>query len=331
MMTPRRQSGVALITALLVVSIAVVIASALVDQLFLDIRRTENLVQGDQAYCYAEGLEEFVKIALQADARLNDYDDKLQLEKANQYLVAPVEGGQVIGNLTDLQARFNLNNLSKTNSEQARAIQQFQKLLTTLELDPNLVWPVVDWIDSDQIVDNPTYGAEFDYYIGLPTPYRSADTLMSSPSELRLVKGFNNNETYAKIIDYVCALPDFTPININTAPAEVINSLDGIESADVDQILLRRDGALDNNGNQLQNPDQQDSGTPFEKPGEFETFMKNTLNKKQFSATGVSVSSDYFLLTTNARVGSGKALLYSILRRDAQGNSSVISRSQGAW
>jgi general secretion pathway protein K len=326
----QRQAGVALVTALLVVSIAVVLAAALVDQLYLDIRRTENVVQGNQAYDYALSMEEFARFLLRLDAQsaqTSQYDDKTQLDFANSNLAQIVEGGQVISNLSDLQARFNLNNLSKTNSDQARAIQQFQRLLDGLGLDPNLVWAVVDWIDSDQLVDNATYGAEFDYYIGLQTPYRSADTLMTSPSELRLVKGFNNAEIYDQVIDYVSALPDFLPININTAPAEVINSLDGIESADTAQILLRRDGSAEPN----QHPDQQSDGTPFENLGEFENYMKTTLNKPNFSTTGNSVGSDYFLLTTTARVGSGKVLLYSILQRDAQGNSKVIGRSQGAW
>lgn len=330
MIAMQRQAGVALVTALLVVSIAVVLAATLVDQLYLDIRRTENVVQGNQAYDYALSMEEFARFLLRLDAQstqTNTYDDQTQLDFANTNLAQIVEGGQVIGTLSDLQARFNLNNLSKTNSAQTRAVQQFQQLLDGLGLDTNLVWAVVDWIDSDQLVDNATYGAEFDYYIGLQTPYRSADTLMTSPSELRLVKGFNVDDSYARIIDFVCALPEFTPININTAPAEVINSLDDVESADVTQILLRRDGSVEPG----QDPNQQTGGTSFENLGEFETYMKTTLNKKNFSTTGSSVGSDYFLLTTTARVGSGKALLYSILQRDAQGNSKVISRSQGAW
>ena len=322
MIVRQKQGGVALVTALLVVAIAVVLASTLVDQLYLDIRRTENVIQGDQAYSYAAGLEEFVKIALKTDAELNDFDDKLQLEEANNYLVAPVEGGQVIGNLVDLQGRFNLNNLSKTNSNQAQALQQFQALLTALGLDPNLSYAVADWIDSDQLVDNPVHGAEFDYYIGLPAPYRSADTLMSSPSELRLVKGFNDPEIYRQVIDHVSALPEFTTININTASSEVINSIDGIESADVEQIILRRDGS----------GEEESGGASFEQLNDFETYMKNPpFDKKQFSTTGLSVASDYFLLTTTSQVGNGKVILYSMLHRDAQGNASVIGRSQGAW
>ena len=74
-----------------------------------------------------------------------------------------------------------------------------------------------------------------------------------------------------------------------------------------------------------------DTGEPFEKQGDFEQYMRNTLNKKDFSASGTSVSSDYFLLITAAEVGNGKVTLYSILHRDGKGNSSVISRSQGTW
>ena len=319
----KRQSGVALVTALLVVSIAVVLAASLVDQLHLDIRRSENLIHSDQAYTYAISLEEFVKFMLKLDLDENttkDFDDNQQLFMLNTNLLRPLVGGQMIGELVDLQSRFNLNNLSKTNANYQQDLQRFQKLLGTLELDENLAYAVVDWLDGDQIVDNPAHGAEFDYYIGLETPYRSADSLMSSPSELRLIKGFNKDDIYDTIIEHIATLPEPTSININTASPEVIESLQGIESADVDKILDKRDG----------DPDNEDDGDPFEKQGDFKNYM-TSLGKKNFSDAGTTVLSNYFLLTTEAEVGNGKITLYSVLYRDDKGNISVINRSQGAW
>lgn len=331
MNSPRRQKGVALITALLIVAIAVVLASALVDHLFLDIRRTENMVQSDQAYSYAISTEELVRFLLYADSQRDDYDDNLQLQDANSLLLAPVPGGQVVANLQDLQGRFNLNNLSKTNPNRNLAHNQFQKLLTTLGLDPNLVYPVEDWIDTDQQVDEPAYGAEFDYYIGLEPPYRSADKLMSSPSELRLVKGFNKAEIYDAVIPFVCALPGFTSININTAGPEVLESLDNVTNSDVQQIIDYRDGPLTNTEQDGQTSSQRNGGSSFETLNDFQAYMRNTLNKNNFVTTGLSVGSDYFLLVSDVEIGNGRSRLFSILHRNANGATSVVSRSQGDW
>lgn len=325
-MQQRKHRGVALVTALLLVSIAVVLATALVDELFLDIRRTENVVHGDQAYLHALGLESIARIAMQYDETLpttSGYDDQFQIANANEtVLTAPVEGGIVSGQLIDLQSRFNLNNLHASNDQQALAIQRFQRLLAGLQLDPNLVFAIIDWIDANQIVENPVYGAEFDYYIGLQPAYRSADTLMTSPSELRLVKGFEDDETYEALIDHVCTLPDTTAININTASSEMLNSLDeNLQDTHIDQILSMRGETEDGEFNESQ----------FKTIGEFKNFMNSISEQNNFPTDGISVGSNYFLLVTTAQVGRGRTTLYSIIQRDANGNSTVISRSQGTW
>ncbi len=328
-MFPETQKGVALITALLVVAIAVVLAAALVDRLFLDIRRTENLVHGDQAYMHALGLESIARLAMQYDQSFEatkDFDDQFQIESLNtQYLTAPVEGGIVSGQLIDLQSRFNLNNL-QPGTHQAKEIVRFQRLLSRLQLDPNLVWAVIDWIDPDQQVRNPAYGAEFDYYIGLQPPYRSADTLMASPSELRLVKGFEDNKTYETLIEYICALPEYTAININTASLEMLNSLDpNLQDTQVEQILTSRGENQDpETGESASNESQ------FKTLGDFQQFMQR-LNIKGVSTEGISVGSDFFLLVTHAETGKGRTTLYSIIQRDAKGNSRIVSRSRGTW
>ena len=49
------QRGVALITALLVVALATTAAVAMATRLNVDMRRTGNLLNGEQAYAYALG------------------------------------------------------------------------------------------------------------------------------------------------------------------------------------------------------------------------------------------------------------------------------------
>jgi len=64
-----RQRGVALVTALLVVSLATVAAVAMATRLHVDVRRTGNLLHGEQAYAYAVAAK-----AAGPDGRLSQAD-----------------------------------------------------------------------------------------------------------------------------------------------------------------------------------------------------------------------------------------------------------------
>ena len=55
------QQGVALVTALLVVALATVAAVAMATRLHVDVRRTANLVHGEQSYAYALAAESWAQ------------------------------------------------------------------------------------------------------------------------------------------------------------------------------------------------------------------------------------------------------------------------------
>ena len=71
---PRRQRGIAAITAVLVVALATILAVNLAWELNLDIRRTEVLLQHTQARQFALGAEMIAADALRRDFE-NDVDD----------------------------------------------------------------------------------------------------------------------------------------------------------------------------------------------------------------------------------------------------------------
>lgn len=325
MKASQTQSGVALITAMLVVALATVLATALVSQLFMDTRRTENIIHNEQAYLYAVSAEKIAGNLLIEDQQNSKYDslDEIWAVQAPPF---PVEGGQVTVSLEDLQGRFNLNNLSKNlNSAGYKdAIRRFQRLLNQLQIPPTLSDAVVDWLDTDLQTTVPN-GAEDDYYMSQIPPYRAANTLIGSVSELRLIKGFNDkvSETetaYERINKFVCALPVVTPINVNTAPAEVlISASEDIESGDAEQIIKYR-------GLSLAEP-----GTPFETIDDFKKYMQTSLKKKKFDTTGMGVDSQYFLLQSLAQIGRGHSRLFSVINRQDKGLLTTISRSQGVW
>jgi general secretion pathway protein K len=112
---PNSQQGMALIIVLFTIALTVILAVEMSQRLQLQIHRTTNLTGSRQAYWYAVGAEELVKQQLK---RINSEKDKRSThihsgqDWAQQGLEFPVDGGTIGGELTDLQACFNLNSLA---------------------------------------------------------------------------------------------------------------------------------------------------------------------------------------------------------------------------
>ena len=289
----RFQSGVAIITAILVTTLAAVATYALTAELELDIRRTANLIDSDQAWLYAEGSEEWVRTVLADDLADNKFDHYGEPWAAT---LPPIElkGGFITGAVEDMQGRFNLNSLARAGDAGSVTLERFNRLLTLVGIDPALSQAVIDWLD-DNVDPLSPFGAEDSYYLGLTPPYRAANRPMLSASELRLVRGFDD-ETYNKLAPFICALPAGTTINVNTAPAEVLAALDPNISLELAKRLVER----------------RDS-QPFESLSELtgDPLMKGIALKLQ----GLGVSTSYFMLRTEARIGAGRIRLNSLISR----------------
>ena len=313
----KRQQGVALITALLVTAIATIAATAMMARQQLDIRRSGNIYAADQAWLLAQGLENWAVQIMQQD--LNDNQiDHLGEDWATVLPPIGVEGGVVSGAISDLQGRFNLNNLVDDEGVASQTeIDRLKHLFDVLDLDSNKVQAIVDWIDKDQETTFPD-GAEDNVYLGREVAYRTANRRMSSPSELLLVEGISF-EDYQTLRPYVCALPKPTPININTAPAAVLQIvIPGLEAGDAEQLISEREDK------------------PFDS---IENFRNDSLVKPHLSGNdnnqnnmtdGLSVSSQFFLLTAAAGYDRATVQMASVIARDGQG-ARIIQHGQGEY
>ncbi|MES0327498.1 MAG: type II secretion system minor pseudopilin GspK [Gammaproteobacteria bacterium] len=315
MLFPASQKGVALITALLIVALATVISVELSTRLQLDIRRTSNIIASDQALSYMIEAEYWSRRILKADRKDNNYDH-LDEDWAMEIPPLPVEGGSIQGKLSDLQACFNLNSLYQGGKVNTLAQDHFKRLMQHLATPPgtDLSQAIIDWIDADLNTTVPD-GAEDNYYLNMERSYRNANQPLQSMSELRLIKGFEDDAIIQQTKDWLCAFGPAAKINVNTASVEVLESLAaGISPTKAADIVANR------------------QTTPYETMNDFLTI--NTLSTVITAATGlsaISVSSDYFLLETEANIGQARTLMYSIIHRDNDGKTQVIARSQGAY
>lgn len=311
----RRQQGVALITAVLIVALAAIAAAAMLSSANLAIHRSQNMQESELAWWYADGVEAWVKTILQRDAELNKYDSLKDIW-ATPVSYLPIDEGSLRGAVSDLQGRFNLNNLAVTQPKAYQAqLQIFTRLVAiTTGMDDyrarGLAAAIRDYIDAD---NEPTgsEGAEDSAYLGLKPPRRVANQPMSSVTELLAVAGMTP-EIYARLAPNVTALPvksgSFTTINVNTATPALLQALTPSPGAGLEQFIAERS----------------------QKPAQSVAELFN--ERKALDATAVannllSVSSDYFELSTEIFIGSGRFALYSLYYRPGSGAPLILRRS----
>ena len=240
------QQGVALITILVMVALATILAATIAKRQANTAENTAYLMRQNQSLLYAKSAEAFFSELLIDDAENAGNIDHLQENWAKPMPAFPVEDGFVAGTLEDQSGKFNLNSLLNadgTPNPQAKA--WFEKLLLRVGLPEKLSESVIDWQDADNETIG-SMGAEASYYQGLTQGYLLANSKFHSVEELKLVRGFEGKK-YLQIADYVSVVPDLdTKVNINTAPAMLLASLDPkLDIKAVQQVLQQRQANLE--------------------------------------------------------------------------------------
>ncbi len=320
-----RQRGVALIIALILVALATILASKLTFEGFLERRRSTGVLAAEQALQFGLGAEALAADVLAQDAKGNKTTLAAPWAQPTQPLpiTAPddPEGepiGTLQGELEDMQGRFNLNSLGHVTKDaksglvvqDPQPLEQFRRLLISVGLEQKWAAIARDWIDADDIPGSPD-GAEDQIYTSQTPPYRTGNWPMMSPSELMNLPGFGADR-YRKIAPFVTALPTALPsINVCTAPAQVLESLDEILSGNYTQEVLasyRKTGCF---------PDK--------------STLRNVLGAKYPGLDKIlSEKSDYFRLTTRVTLGTTEFTLYSLLKRSGGGDKTTpLLRSFG--
>ncbi len=324
-----RQRGVALIIALVLVALATILATKLTFDGFLERRRAIGVMAAEQALQFGLGAEALAADALAQDAQTSGQQTTLAAPWAQPSQPFPItpqddpEGepiGTMQGQLDDMQGLFNLNNLARvvagapnTNAlptQDPQPLEQFQRLLVLVGLEPKWAAIARDWIDPDDIPGTPD-GAEDQVYTSQMPPYRTGNWPMLSPSELMNLPGFGADR-YRKIAPYVTALPSSTvPINICTAPAPVLESLaENLNGEYTPEVLAngRKAGCF---------PDL--------------NAFRAIVGPQNLAAINgrFGQTSQYFRLTTRITLGTTEFTLYSLLLRGNGGKITPLLRSFG--
>lgn len=309
--TAHRQQGVALLTAMLILALVAIAGSAMLTHMNFAVHRSGNIWLAQKAWWYAIGVEQWLGSILERD-RKHSKIDTLQEAWARDVGLLPIEGGGISGHVVDLQSKFNINNLASAHATQAR--KQFERLVRLVaDVDPltarTLTQSIHDWLDPNIKPTRP-YGAEDVFYLGLTPAYRAANQLMVSPTALRAVRGMTA-EIYRALAPYVTALPESTPINVNTASPVILASLSKKLSLEAAKSLVAKR-----------------KNKPWKSVTEF-------LREPELAGLGnsvvpgnLSVSSHYFGATGTVTMGRIRVNFHTVLARADNGNTHVVRHSR---
>ena len=323
---PARQRGIALLVAILLVALATVIAAALAYDNAMTARQTIATLDYNQALLVTEGTEAFAAYGLQQTYRAQpNLTDTAQpwAEPIGPLTVSP--GVTLQAHLTDLQGRFNLNNLVASNGVTINAQQllAFRRLLTLVGLSPRWADDWVNWIDKSPTPAIPSAPAD-SAYEEMDPPYQTPNLPVTSTSELLALPGFGRAR-FERIAPYVTALPVGTPLNLCTASPYVLDAYLGHTQFSANPRQFEQDRAA--------------AGGCFPTASEFETAYSNMMPSTSNPAGGgpgapqtdfqqlFSQSSQWFRLTSRISSGPTRFILYTVLYRDMNGMVTPILRS----
>ena len=288
-----RLYGSALLSALFLMTLVAIAATAMSTRLQLDIYRTRLFIESDKLALASQSVGYWAMaslanaktklVLLDNNGRVLDYPKSLK----NSYPAVSIQGS-----VYDLQSRFNLNNLQK---------KSFQPILFRLltnavkKADPQIFKLIVNATENWVSPYQPARGQDelMTYYYQQKPPYLPGYQPMISVSEFRTVAGVSAR-IYQRLLPMITALPTVTPINLNTASPSVLRALgDGLNTEQVDSIV----------GVRLEN-------------GQFEPKdLPLLISKFNIPAEQISVQSDYYLSVATASSADLMLKHYMILHR----------------
>lgn len=305
-MSVRRQRGVALLAAVLVVALATVLIAALLDRSEATLARARNSQRAAQGWELMRGVEGWAGAVLLQDASdAPGIDSREDLWTQN---MPPIDlpGVRIFGRLRDQGGCFNLNSLHPGDADDAGAIARFERLLRALRLDPAIAEQVADWIDADAIPRS--RGAEDAAYLARQPPQRAANQPFVHVSELRLLPGVTP-EVYALLAPEVCALPAAAPINLNFASPALWMSLSEAMTPSMAERLAR------------------DGQANYASTDEVQRELAQ-IGLPPVPLAGYAVGTEWFILEAQV-IADGIPFLYSSLLHRRPGRVEVIARARG--
>ena len=226
----KRDRGAAIILAMLIAALAAAVAATV----FADQQRWSRTVEHRRDQVQAQALVmagvQWARQILDDDARRSDLDH-LREPWAVPLPPIPLDNGEIRGAIVDAQGRLNINALGDSGATAEIERRRIAALFAQRGGPVAALDAIADWIDTDTLVRES--GAEDAFYAAQPVSGLAADVPFVRTAELASVKGVTARSLEA-IAPFLSALPAGTPVNVNTAPPEVLATI--IDGLDADRL-----------------------------------------------------------------------------------------------
>ena len=289
-----RVRGAAIILAMLIAALAAAVAATV----FADQQRWSRTVEHRRDQVQAQALVmagvQWARQVLDDDARHSDIDH-LREAWAIPLPPIPLDNGEIRGAIVDAQGRLNINALGDKGATAELERRRIATLFAQRGGPAAALDAIADWIDTDTIVRDA--GAEDAYYAALPVPGLPPDAPVIRIAELGSVKGVSAPSLDA-VVPFLSALPAGTPVNVNTAPPEVLTAIvDGLDGDRLAALVAER------------------ATKPFGSISDFRARLPKGASLA--SESELSIKSGFFYVTVEARQGETIARARALLRRNA--------------
>jgi len=316
---PRRQRGVAVITALLLTTLAVTIVTSLFWQQQVQVRSMENQRLQLQTRWIVRGALDLSRLILfqdfldsQSYTRQNGiWSTPLEETRLDDYVERERREGEdfnatLSGKIVDAQSRYNLASLATARVPDKAQIGVFQRLLTNLQLDPTLAQQVAMQVAMTQPVQSAPKTDGSGPPPGTVPPQGSVEPMgLVRLEDLLSVSGFTP-QAVERLREFVIVLPQPTKVNVNTAPPELIAAL-------VPELSLGDAAAIVNTRKGAYYRDMKD----FTQQPQMGAAQRKT-------AVEVDVRSDYFLAFSQVKLDRAALDTVSLLSRAPTGLTTVV-------
>jgi general secretion pathway protein K len=285
--------GSALLSALFMMTLIAITATAMTTRLQRDIYKTRLLIESDTLSLASDAVTNWAIEALKSTKTTY-----VARDNSGTLLTFPKETAQMYphvkleGTLVDLQARLNINNLEDRAYRVIfyglleKTMPQIKALTRQAILEAIKTWisPADPGMGDIATVNN---------YLHQNPPYWPAHQWMLSTSELEMVTGITHAMFY-KLEPYLTALPEVTSINVNTASTQLLQALgDGLKPAEASIIEKARgtDGMVD-----------------------FQP-IQSLITTRHIPIKTITTTSHYFLCIASASTTDMQFIRYTLLKR----------------
>jgi general secretion pathway protein K len=320
---PSRQRGVAVVTALLLTTLAVSIVASLFWQQQVQVRSMENQRLHFQTRWILRGGLDLVRLILRQDMMDNRtmtradgiWATPLAETRLDQFVDRErVEGesfdASISGQTYDAQSRYNLANLASEGGGggiNRKQLAVFTRLLQNLQLNQALAKAVAVQVARSEgaglMQGQPPSPDVEPVQAGSGQPMK-----MLRVEDLLSVAGFDQ-KAIERLREFVVVLPKKTPVNVNTASAELLAALvNGMSLSEGQTLVVTR------------------KRTPFTDVNNFKGILQSMGKQLLLQDSDIDSRSDYFLVLSRVRLDRAELMSWSLIQREQTGTKVVWIR-----